>query len=324
MSSHVPATKRPGARQRHRASRIHVPSPEPAPREYQQARRSAPWRKARPGAPLRVPPSNLVAYPPRLRVGASMNFYPRHIGDYMTATAHLSLLEDGAYNRLLDNYYSRERPLPVDVDACCRIARAVSKQEKAAVATVLRDFFDLTIEGHRHRRCDHEIEDYRQKREKARQSARARWDKGDGDANDMRTHSDRSAEAVLSNNQDPVTNIQKSTPSITHSGARAAADLRRAAAVRVCESMEKIGCGPTNPSDAALLQALDEGVSEQALLDVARFVIDGNRAGSNPFGYAITTARDQHAKAQQRQPLRSQEGLQRLGAILQQELRSTS
>jgi uncharacterized protein YdaU (DUF1376 family) len=41
-----------------------------------------------------------------------MHHYPRHIGDYLAATAHLSLLEHGVYARLLDVYYSRETPIP--------------------------------------------------------------------------------------------------------------------------------------------------------------------------------------------------------------------
>ena len=31
-----------------------------------------------------------------------MNYYSHHIGDYLTATAHLTLLEHGAYRRLID------------------------------------------------------------------------------------------------------------------------------------------------------------------------------------------------------------------------------
>ena len=37
-----------------------------------------------------------------------MNFYPRHIGDYIARASHLTLLEHGVYARLLDIYYSRE------------------------------------------------------------------------------------------------------------------------------------------------------------------------------------------------------------------------
>lgn len=41
-----------------------------------------------------------------------MNFYEHHLGDYMRDTAHLSMIEDAAYRRLLDAYYIREAPLP--------------------------------------------------------------------------------------------------------------------------------------------------------------------------------------------------------------------
>ncbi len=53
-----------------------------------------------------------------------MNYYSHHIGDYTTDTAHLSLLEDGAYRRLMDRYYTTEAPLPVDEPALFRVVRA--------------------------------------------------------------------------------------------------------------------------------------------------------------------------------------------------------
>lgn len=106
-----------------------------------------------------------------------MNYYEHHLGDYMRDTAHLSLLEDGAYRRLLDAYYVRERPLPVDLRDCCKLARAVSKAERDAVAYVLREFFVLTDDGHRQQRADAEIERFRTKSDKARASVKARWDR---------------------------------------------------------------------------------------------------------------------------------------------------
>ncbi len=37
-----------------------------------------------------------------------MNYYERHIGDYLKDTAHLGLMEHGIYGRLLDVYCTRE------------------------------------------------------------------------------------------------------------------------------------------------------------------------------------------------------------------------
>lgn len=86
-----------------------------------------------------------------------MNFYPHHIGDYAAHTAHLSALEDCFYRRMLDRYYQTEQPLPADLDALCRVLRARDKQERAAVAVVSREFFDLDGDVLRQKRCDAEI-----------------------------------------------------------------------------------------------------------------------------------------------------------------------
>lgn len=78
----------------------------------------------------------------------AVNFYKRFIGDIQAKTGHLSLAEFGAYDRLLDHCYSTEQPLPADLDACCRIARAMSKDERKAVESVLGQFFQLTEGGY--------------------------------------------------------------------------------------------------------------------------------------------------------------------------------
>lgn len=86
-----------------------------------------------------------------------MNYYPFHIGDYLTETAHLSWVEDCAYRRLLDLYYSREQRIPQDVSQAARLCRAISKDERKAVETVLSEFFTPTESGWSHTRCETEI-----------------------------------------------------------------------------------------------------------------------------------------------------------------------
>ncbi|MDN7790464.1 YdaU family protein [Burkholderia contaminans] len=87
-----------------------------------------------------------------------MIFYKRFPGDYTRDTIHLSMIEDGAYGRLMDFYYSSEKPLPPDSKAVYRIARATDRAEQRAVDSVLSQFFDLTDEGYRQKRIDIEIE----------------------------------------------------------------------------------------------------------------------------------------------------------------------
>jgi uncharacterized protein YdaU (DUF1376 family) len=97
-----------------------------------------------------------------------MNYYPHHIGDYAKDTAHLTLLEDGAYRRLLDLYYSSERSLPLNMDGLYRLVRARTKDEKKAVDTVLAEFFTKGNSGWNNKRADEEIAKAREEGEEAK------------------------------------------------------------------------------------------------------------------------------------------------------------
>ncbi len=124
-----------------------------------------------------------------------MNYYEHHIGDFAQATAHLSFVEDAAYSRLIRKYYAEERPLPADIKAVQRLTGARAKEERQAIADMLQEFFQLEEDGWHNKRCDAEIARYRDKQEKARASAQARWDKQPGKRKPsaMRTHSEGNA-----------------------------------------------------------------------------------------------------------------------------------
>jgi len=99
-----------------------------------------------------------------------MNYYERHLGDYAKDTAHLSMLEHGAYSLLLDRYYSTEHGIPDD--QAHRIARARSKEEKAAVDSVLSEFFTLVDGIWINRRTEEEIEKAHARIDAARKNGR--------------------------------------------------------------------------------------------------------------------------------------------------------
>lgn len=84
-----------------------------------------------------------------------MNYYERHLGDYARDTAHLSMLEHGAYTLLLDRYYATEQGIPAD--QAHRVARARSRDEKAAVDAVLGEYFRLDGGVWTHGRVQEEI-----------------------------------------------------------------------------------------------------------------------------------------------------------------------
>ncbi len=119
-----------------------------------------------------------------------MNFYDFHIGDYTSRTAHLDPLEDLAYRRMLDLYYTRETALPADVDQIARLIRMRTNVQEIKV--VLDEFFISNGDaGWLHTKCEEVIAAANAKRASAKKSADARWSKSDPDANAMRTHSDR-------------------------------------------------------------------------------------------------------------------------------------
>ena len=121
-----------------------------------------------------------------------MNFYPFHIGDYAVHTRHLTLMEDLAYRRLLDLYYTRETPLPDDVG---QVARLIGMREYAVeVAAVLDEFFSRG-DGYLHVRCDEEIKRMQSKQVKAKASAQASVNARSTNA--QRTLNERSATVEL-------------------------------------------------------------------------------------------------------------------------------
>lgn len=84
-----------------------------------------------------------------------MNYYERHIGDYAKNAGHLSMLEHGAYTLLLDRYYSTEKGIPAD--QVYKVTHAHTKQERAAVDSVLNEFFELKDGIWTKNRCEEEI-----------------------------------------------------------------------------------------------------------------------------------------------------------------------
>jgi len=105
-----------------------------------------------------------------------VNYYPFHIGDYLSATRHLSWEEDAAYRRLLDTYYTTEKPLPADLRAVSSVVLATADSQREAVRVVLDEFFTLTDSGWVNSRADAEIAAMQEKQEKQRAKANRRWD----------------------------------------------------------------------------------------------------------------------------------------------------
>jgi len=97
-----------------------------------------------------------------------MHYYSFHVSDYIHDTAHLSNDEDLAFRRLLDLYYTQEKPIPNKTHEVARRIRMGKKVD--AVQTVLEEFFMYSQEHDfwYHKRCDETIIAYQAKAERNR------------------------------------------------------------------------------------------------------------------------------------------------------------
>jgi len=134
-----------------------------------------------------------------------MHYYTKHIKDYKTDTAHLTLLEHGVYNSLIDLYILTENPLEPNLQKLCRLVHAKTDDEIKAVDNILAEFFIESNDGYRQKKCDQELIRIFGKSESARKSAKHRW-ASERNANVIQTHSERNANAMLPNTHNPIPN----------------------------------------------------------------------------------------------------------------------
>jgi uncharacterized protein YdaU (DUF1376 family) len=136
-----------------------------------------------------------------------VHYYQFNIGDYSSHTKGLSLIEDLAYRRMIDEYYLSEQAF----NGCSTdVARLIGLRDHIQeVEYILNRYFtkegDLWVHG----RIDSEIADYRQKQEKrsnaGKKSAEARQKPADVE----HVLNGCSAGVELTNNHKPITNNQE-------------------------------------------------------------------------------------------------------------------
>ena len=102
----------------------------------------------------------VVPYSQESNPGLVMHHYPFHVGDYIRATAHLDIVEDCIYRRLIDLYMETELPIPNETQQVIRRLRLGSSG--LILETILKEFFTLEADNCWHNsRCDQEISEYK-------------------------------------------------------------------------------------------------------------------------------------------------------------------
>lgn len=228
-----------------------------------------------------------------------MNYYPFHIGDFRSGTAHLTDAEELAYRRALDWYYDTETQIPLETQWVARRLRV----DTQVLENVLKDFFEKTEAGWRHGRCEAEIIEYRKRADKNRangaKGGRPKKEKKpngfpdgcESDANGMPVETQlKGNQEPRTNNQEPVTNTPH-TPQGVGGGDVEPHHLPRPTgggaphplAGAACLAMKKTGIGIMNPSHPKLNALLHAGVSLDQLLDACRRALDAGKT----FSYAM-------------------------------------
>lgn len=72
----------------------------------------------------------------------SLPYFPMFLADFDADTGHLTLAEDGAYNRLLRlQWRAPGCKLPADMDWIFRKAKAVTEVDQAVLVSIIAEFF---------------------------------------------------------------------------------------------------------------------------------------------------------------------------------------
>ena len=256
-----------------------------------------------------------------------MNYYERYMGDYQRDTGHLSMAEHGAYTILLDTYYSTEKPLPGDMDRIYRLCRAMTKDEQAAVRSVIDQFFPVSEDGQRHNfRADVEITHARPKMEAARangkKGGRPRKNEKEKTQQKPSGFSEKTQQEPSSNpavtQEEPKTKapqphtptpkgikekeggevgvfVARDTPQKgpTDPGSTPEAKAAPTLAGAACLAMRQAGMASVNPSHPTLLAMLQAGITPEELASAAAEAVSRNK----PFAYALKTAEGRHRDA---------------------------
>jgi uncharacterized protein YdaU (DUF1376 family) len=140
-----------------------------------------------------------------------MHYFDFNIKDYAFATMHFDYVHHGAYLKLISLYYESEKPLPLDVKEIVLLTQARKEEEINAVKYILDKFFIQTETGYIQKRCDAEIQAFKNKSDKAKKAINTRWNK-QKDTDVIQTNYERNTK------QEPINNKQKTKNTDTPSG----------------------------------------------------------------------------------------------------------
>jgi uncharacterized phage protein (TIGR02220 family) len=185
-----------------------------------------------------------------------MHHYPFHVGDYIRATAHLDLIEDCVYRRLIDLYMETEQPIPNETQQVIRRLRLGSSG--LILESILSEFFILEDDNCWHnKRCDEEISAYKRLAEVSRINGKlgGRPKKTQQVIldNPVGTQQEPSRLQPRTKNQEPISKEQTTLPGLqANTGEGCQINGKRSQAVEILDFLNKKANRRYKPVDANL------------------------------------------------------------------------
>ena len=171
-----------------------------------------------------------------------MHYYKFNISDWVSGTAHLTLIEEAVYFRLVNHYYDTESPIPLETHSVSRRLRMADQSE--TVAEILNEFFTKTEKGYTHERCDELLKEYKKTVNKNRKNA-AKGGRPSKNAASKETQSVSSGNPVGSQkepdgipNQEPLTNNQEPLTTNKDIGDKSPAKAKRFTPPELLEAID--------------------------------------------------------------------------------------
>ncbi|WP_051378321.1 YdaU family protein [Derxia gummosa] len=230
-----------------------------------------------------------------------MNYFKLHIGDYLRATAHLSLLEHGIYLRLMQVYYVEERAIPADRAA--RLIGARTPEELAALDAVLKDFFELHDGAWHQHRCEQELsamaERVAHNREVGKRGGRPKKPKA-GDSGSAEKPAENppgfSREPEPNPIHKPIANNQEEERDSAGARPDEADGCATALDLSIALRRDGIESNPDDPRLIALAALAPSARTVRSACQTAKEAKPGERV---PVGYVVKVIETLHAQAQQ-------------------------
>ena len=152
-----------------------------------------------------------------------MHYYKFNIADWALHTAHLTLVEEAIYFRLINHYYDTEQPISLETQPVIRRLRMGTESDIAE--SILSEFFVKTEKGFIHNRCEALLKEYRKTTKKNRANGalggRPKKGKASSETQDKPSGLDVGTQEepkhnpnqeLLTTNHKPLTTTKKTTP----------------------------------------------------------------------------------------------------------------